>query len=105
MSGSRAERLDRLLAGQPIVFGGDRVTYVADTLADAFRPGDRLIVVQETGDLLHVPALAEAAAAQATASAADAFDALAACRDNQITEFFDRFAAVLGDDGRFAPIR
>ncbi len=104
MSGSRAERLDRLLAGQPIVFGGDRVTYVDDTLADAFRPGDRLIVVQETGDLLHVPALAEAAAAQATASAVDAFDALAACRDDQITEFFDRFAAVLGDDGRVAPI-
>ncbi len=55
-------RLERLEPGQPIVFGGDRVTPVPAELAAAFRPGDRLVVVQETGDLLHVPAADHAAA-------------------------------------------
>ncbi len=41
--------------GQPVVFGGDRIAIVPDDLARAFRPGDRLIIVQSTGALLHVP--------------------------------------------------
>ena len=83
-----SEHLDHLAAGQPIVFGGDRVTYVDESLAESFRPGDRLIVVQDTGDLLHVPAAAEEAAEQATHAAVAAFAALTACHDDQITEFF-----------------
>ena len=50
------EQLTQLTAGMPIPFGGDRVTHVSEALAAAFRAGDRLIVVQESGDLLHVPA-------------------------------------------------
>jgi glutamate-5-semialdehyde dehydrogenase len=100
----RPARLDRIVAGQPIVFGGDRVTYVEENLADAFRAGDRLIVVQETGDLLHVPAAAADAADRATGAAVTAFEALGACTDDQITEFFDRFAGRLTDDATVAPI-
>jgi glutamate-5-semialdehyde dehydrogenase len=99
-----SEHLDRLVAGQPIVFGGDRVTYVDESLAGAFRPGDRLIVVQDTGDLLHVPAAAEEAAARATDAAVAAFAALTGCDDDQITEFYARFAARLDDDDVVAPI-
>ena len=99
-----ATRLDRLTAGQPIVYGGDRVTYVDDALADAFRFGDLLIIVQERGDLLHVPSEAEAAADQATCAAAAAFHALAGCTDDQLTEFFDAFARRLADEGTAAPI-
>ena len=51
-----------LRPGQPIVFGGNRVTTVPAELAAAFTAGDRLLVVQETGDLLHVPAAEHAAA-------------------------------------------
>jgi glutamate-5-semialdehyde dehydrogenase len=99
-----ATRLERLTPGQPIVYGGDRVTHVDTALADAFRAGDRLIVVQETGDLLHVPSDADEASALATAAAAVAFQALAACTDDQITEFFEAFARRLADDGTAAPI-
>jgi glutamate-5-semialdehyde dehydrogenase len=104
MSGDWSERLDRLVAGQPIVFGGDRLTHVDESLAGAFRAGDRLIVVQETGDLLHVPLADAEAADRATSAAVGAFDALAARTDDHITEFFDRFADRLADDAAIAPI-
>jgi glutamate-5-semialdehyde dehydrogenase len=99
-----SERLDGLVAGQPIVFGGDRVTYVDEALAAAFRPGDRLIVVQESGDLLHVPADAEVAADQAIGAAVAAFGDLATCTDDQITEFYEQFSRRLADDATIGPI-
>jgi glutamate-5-semialdehyde dehydrogenase len=104
MSGDSTERLDRLVAGQPIVFGGDLVTHVDEALAGVFRSGDRLIVVQDTGDLLHVPRADAEAAEGATSAASAAFDALAACSDDQVTEFFERFADRLADDAAVAPI-
>ncbi len=99
-----SERLESLLAGERIVYGGDRFTTVTPELAAAFQPGDRLVVVHETGDLLHLPAAEHAVASAAVASAADAFVALAAVTDEQISDFFDRFAALLADDTAFAPI-
>src|SRR5690349_5985825 len=39
---SQTGRLERLEAGQAIVYGGDRVAHVSAELAAAFRPGDRL---------------------------------------------------------------
>lgn len=100
----QTELLTSLAAGQMIPFGGDRMVRVDAELADRFRPGDRLIVVQTSGALLHVPSdvheLVEAAVADAVAG----FEALAGCTDEQISEFFDRFAAALDDDEQFAPI-
>lgn len=97
--------LERLEAGQPVVFGGNRVTRVTPELAAAFGPGDRLLVVQETGDLLHVPAAEHRAAATAVGAAVEAFGALATCTDVQITAFFEAFAARLADDAAMVPIR
>lgn len=97
-------RLERLTAGQPIPYGGDRVTTVDAALAAAFRPGDRLVVVQETGDLLHIPTDAHAAATAAVDAAADAFAALAAIDDQAITAFFEAFADRLADDATMAPV-
>ncbi len=87
------------------MYGGDRVTTVPQELAAAFRSGDRLIVVQETGALLHVPAAEHAAATQAVDAAVAAFGALAACSDEQITAFFAAFAAALDDPEVVARIR
>jgi glutamate-5-semialdehyde dehydrogenase len=41
--------LDQLTPGMPIVFGGDRLTFVDDELAAAFAPGDELVVLQDDG--------------------------------------------------------
>jgi glutamate-5-semialdehyde dehydrogenase len=97
--------LDHLEPGQPIVYGGNRVARVPAELAARFVTGDRLVVVHETGDLLHVPSAEHAAATAAVDAAVDAFGALAGCDDDAVTAFFDAFAAVLADDTTIAPIR
>lgn len=99
-----SERLESLHAGERIVYGGDRYTTVSPQLAAAFSPGDRLVVVHETGDLLHVPLAEHETAAAAVGRAVAAFTPLAAVGDEQISDFFDRFAAMLDDDAVFAPI-
>ena len=96
--------LDVLEAGQPIVFGGDCVTHVSAELAAAFTPGDQLIVVQDTGDLLHIPAAEHRLVEAAVSAATDGFAGLARCSDDQIGDFFARFAALLADDVVFAAI-
>jgi len=98
------ERLTQLTAGTAIPFGGDRVTRVSDALAAAFRAGDRLIVVQESGDLLHVPADTHAIAAAAVDRAVEAFAAMGQVSDDAITAFFDDFARRLEADAGWTPI-
>jgi glutamate-5-semialdehyde dehydrogenase len=99
-----AATLDRLKAGMPIPFAGNRVTRVSADLAAAFQPGDRLIVLQDSGDLLHLPAAVAEIAEAAVARAAAAFQALGAVSDEAITRFFDAFAAALDDQAVWAAI-
>jgi glutamate-5-semialdehyde dehydrogenase len=99
-----SERLTQLTAGMAIPFGGVRMTHVSEALAASFRAGDRLIVVQETGDLLHVPAETHAVATAAVDLAAQAFAAMGAVSDDAITAFFDDFARRLETDASWAPI-
>ncbi len=96
--------LTHLTQGQEIPFGGDRVAVVSAELAGRFREGDRLIVVQSSGAMLLIPSAVSALVADAVGDAAEGFSALAAVTDDQITDFFDRFATALADDEVFAPI-
>jgi glutamate-5-semialdehyde dehydrogenase len=89
--------LTSLAPGQEIPFGGDRVIRVPGDLAAAFQPGDRLVVVQSTGALLHIPAAVHTIVESAVSDAVAGFDSLAACDDDAISGFFDAFAASLGD--------
>jgi glutamate-5-semialdehyde dehydrogenase len=98
------ERLVALEPGQAIVVGGDRVVRVGPELAAAFSPGDRLLVVDATGDLLHVPLADGRIASAAVGAAVAAFDALRGVDDAAVTAFFEAFAARLADDEVFAPI-
>ena len=88
-----------LVAGQLVPYGGDRAAVVSEELAAAFAAGDRLVVVHETGDLLHIPRAQHELVDVAVTRAADAFRALAAVSDEAITTFFDSFASLLADDG------
>ncbi len=97
-------QLTGLAAGQAIVYGGDQVTAVSPELADAFRPGDHLVVVQADGALLHIPAHEHALVDGAVSAATHGFTALAAVSDAAISDFFEQFAARLADDAVFAPI-
>ena len=81
--------LTALAPGQLVPFSGDRAAVVGDDLAAAFRSGDRLVVVHETGDLLHIPADQHAIVDAAVGRAVDAFHRLAEVDDDAITTFFD----------------
>jgi glutamate-5-semialdehyde dehydrogenase len=85
--------------GTPVLFAGDRVTRIPEEVAARFRPGDRLIVIQSTGEVLHVPREQHAIAAEAVGRARAAFERLGAVRDAQITQFYEAFAVRLADDG------
>ncbi len=96
--------LTGLSAGMPIVYGGNQVAHVSEDLARDFKSGDRLIVVQDDGALLHVPAEQWAIAEKAVTKAAESFAAMATVTDEQVTAFFREFAANLEDDGVFTAI-
>ena len=90
--------LDRLTSGMAVPYGGDRVAFVSDALAARFHAGDRLIVMQDTGDLLHIPAAQNAIASAAVGRAHAAFQQMGAVSDAQIDSFFEAFAAFLDDE-------
>jgi glutamate-5-semialdehyde dehydrogenase len=97
-------RLTALSAGQELIYGGDRVAVVDELLASAFEDGDRLIIVQSTGDLIRIPAAEHRLVAAAVGAAVDGFAQLASCSDADITCFFDEFANRLDDDATFGRI-
>jgi glutamate-5-semialdehyde dehydrogenase len=98
------EPLTKLEAGMPIIFGGNRVTRVTAELADAFAGGDRLVVVQDTGALLHIPAEEWSKAESAVDEAGRAFSEMGGISREMLVNFFSRFAARLEDDVSFTPI-
>lgn len=90
--------------GQLIPFAGDRAVRVGAELADAFRTGDHLVVVHETGDLLHIPRGEHDIATQAVSAALDAFAQLQRVDSARVSDFFDRFARALQDPAVVAAI-
>lgn len=98
------EVLSSLQPGMPIVFGGNRVAYVSEEMAGQFRPGDRLVVIQDTGDMLHIPAVEWGIVNRAIETATNAFGSLGVVSDDRITAFYNGFADRLQDDTLFETI-
>lgn len=97
--------LQTLTPGMPVVYGGNKVTHVSDQLAAAFQPGDHLVVVQDTGDLIHIQGGDWRIAHDAVARAHDAFGRMGSVSDEEITAFYIAFADRLADDDAFSPIK
>ena len=87
-----------------IPFGGNRVAVVSDALAEAFQTGDRLIVIDRTGDLLRLPAATHAIVQQAVGRAHAAFQRMGEVSDGQVSRFFEAFASRLEDEAAWALI-
>lgn len=98
------ERLTRLDVGQRIPFGGDRVSTVSADLAAAFQPGDRLVVVQSTGDLLHVPRAVGDIVDQAVTEAQSAFRSIGKVDTSAVDRFYEEFATRLENDEVFGVV-
>lgn len=97
--------LDTLDAGMRLIVGGDAVITVDAELAAQFQPGDALVAVPDTGELLHIPQAAAAAADTAVSQAAQAFVALGDVDDAAIDTFFRTFADRLANDDVFRAVR
>lgn len=95
---SRTQALTSLSPGMQLIVGGDRVLTVDEELARNFASGDALAVVEKTGAVLHIPAAELEVAEKGVSRAHAAFQAMGAVRDEQIQDFFERFAAHLEDD-------
>lgn len=102
--GAMSETLQSLTPGMAIPFGGSKVTHVSPDLANAFSPGDQLVIVQDTGALLHIPAAEGAIAEAAVGAAANAFAQMGTVSDQAITTFYEAFAVRLESDDSFAAI-
>lgn len=89
--------LSKLSVGQVIPFAGNRWTTVSSSLADSFVQGDRLVVVQETGQLLHIPQAIFELADHAVTQAQFAFGAMSSVTPAEISDFYDSFANNLED--------
>jgi glutamate-5-semialdehyde dehydrogenase len=98
------DELLTLTEGMEIPYGGNRVTTVPAELATSYVAGDRLVVVQDSGDLLHIPKAEWDVASGAVERAAQAFSAMGAVTDAQVTDFYLTFANALEDDASFGPI-
>ncbi len=98
------ETLTSLTEGMPILYAGNQITRVPAELAAAFRPGDRLVVVQTTGDLLHIPSADWTTARAAVDAAIQAFEHMGIVTDHAISRFYDEFARRLSDEASFEPI-
>ncbi|MDH5289670.1 MAG: aldehyde dehydrogenase family protein [Acidimicrobiia bacterium] len=96
--------LTALEAGQVVCFGGNKAVTVTEELARAFGPGDRLVVDDHSGQLLHIPAREWDVAGGAVERAAIAFNQLGAVTDEAVTAFYHHFADRLADDTTFEPI-
>jgi glutamate-5-semialdehyde dehydrogenase len=96
--------LTELRPGMELLLGGDRVLRISAALADRFRSGDALRVVEQTGEVLHIPAAESRCAAAAVASAVRAFGLMGAVTDAQISRFYEDFAAHLDSAGVWAEI-
>ncbi len=96
--------LNSLEEGMAIPYGGNKVAFVSAELADSFTSGDHLIVVQTSGDLLHIPKEIWDLSQEAIGSAYAAFTQMGTVTDEAITAFYEAFAKNLEQDDTFDPI-
>ncbi len=97
--------LESLRAGERLLLGGDRWVEVSPELARAFRPGDAVVAVAATGELLHLPATERSVARAAVDRALVAFRGMGSVSETAIAAFFRGFAARLEDEQIWDGIR
>ena len=100
-----SQELTQLEAGTPILFGGNRLLRVPESIAQDFQPGDSVVVVESTEEMLLIPARERRIAEAAVETAQSAFGTLAAASDEAISNFYLAFAERLADDAIWSRIQ
>jgi len=96
--------LTEIRPGTTLLVGGDRVLEVPADVIDRFRPGDAVLAVEDTGEVLLVPAAERRVAGEAVERATAAFARMGRIGDAQISRFFDGFATRLEDAATWTEI-
>ncbi|MDG1400181.1 MAG: glutamate-5-semialdehyde dehydrogenase [Candidatus Binatia bacterium] len=91
------QQLEKVTAGERLLVGGDRFATISEELAAAFQPGDSILVVESSGEVLHLPQAERAIADNAVQRARNAFAQMGTITDERITAFFEEFANRLED--------
>jgi glutamate-5-semialdehyde dehydrogenase len=102
---AKSDELTQLQAGTPILFGGNRLLRVPEAIATNFRPGDSVVVVEDTEEMLLIPARERRIAEAAVETARSAFGTLATASDAAISNFYRAFAERLADDALWSRIQ
>jgi len=97
-------QLRALPKGTRLLLGGDRLIAVPDDVAERFSPGDCVVVVEATEQVLLIPAAERARVAQVMTRACTAFEHVRSASDQSISAFFEAFAARLESDAVWAAV-
>ncbi len=89
---------DPIAAGRPLLHDGNLIARAGADLAARFQLADRLIVVSGSGDILHLPRAVCDLAGQAVDRACEAFQRMSLVSNEQITRYYECFAAHLAPD-------
>ncbi len=98
-------QLETVEAGERLLVGGDRFVVIPEAVAAVFQPGDSLVVVESSGELLHLPAAERRVASEAVRRASAAFAAMGSVSDARISRFFTDFAGRLEDEPTWTRIQ
>ncbi len=101
---SRIEALSELPRGTRLLLGGDRLIAVPDEICQRFQPGDAVVVVEATSEVLLIPAAERRLASEAVERAHAAFAAMSSASDADVSRFFEGFAARLESDAAWAAV-
>jgi len=88
------DRTDRLRAGDRVLVG-EHLIAIDEGFAATLEPGDRVLGVAGTGDILRVPKSESDLVSKSVAAAAQAFIEMRECSDEAISKFYEVFAQLL----------
>ena len=99
-----AASLTAVSTGMALVYDGNKLAYVGEDIASRFQPGDQLLVVSGSGDILHLPLAVCELVRRAVDGACEAFQQMALIDDTAVTRFYELFAARLTAEAVWARI-
>lgn len=102
---SNSQPLEALEAGMRVIAAGNRIVSVPSPVAERFRPGDSLVYVDDSDELLLIPSGEKRAAADAVDGALRAFRRMNQTTDAQIDQFYELFASSLESEEVWGEIR
>ncbi|MCH2185053.1 aldehyde dehydrogenase family protein, partial [Myxococcota bacterium] len=83
----------------------NRTLTVSPDLAEQFRAGDSIYIVESTEEVLHIPATERQIAEKAVDHAEEAFSQLATAPDQNISDFYEAFAERLANESIWSTIQ